>query len=76
MKLGGFRPPVVSGDTHKDVFWASLAYSTNTSKYRSSSNTPVSINSYSNSSRERLRFVFDKVSIWESTLGVLYKYFM
>ena len=35
----------------------SLAYSTNTSKYRSSSNAPVSSSSYSNSSRDRPRFV-------------------
>ena len=35
----------------------SFAYSTNTSKYRSSSKAPVSSSSYSNSSRDRPRFV-------------------
>ena len=48
-----------------------LAYSTNTSKYRSSSNSPVSSSSYSNSSRVRWPFVSTEVPIREGPLRVL-----
>ena len=49
----------------------SFAYSTNTSKYRSSSNTPVSSSSYSNSSRDRLRVGLDQVPVGILPLRVL-----
>src|SRR5215813_13762932 len=53
----------VSGPRFQMLIWMRissgdcLAYSTKTSKYRSSSTTPVLINSYSNSSLLRLRLV-------------------
>src|SRR5215472_14142356 len=55
---------------------SALAYSTNTSKYLSSSKMPVSSNSYSNSSRERCRFVCTSSLYGYSPCGYLYRYFM
>ncbi len=49
----------------------SLAYSRKTSKYRSSSKTPVSRSSYSSSSFVRLRFVSSEVPVGELALRVL-----
>ena len=48
-----------------------LAYSTKTSKYRSSSKIPVSISSYSSSSLDRLRFVSTRSAVGVLPLRVL-----
>src|SRR5215467_1919477 len=53
-----------------------LAYSTKTSKYRSSSNMPVSMSSYSGSRRLRPLLVFIRSTYGNSRCGYLYKYFM
>ena len=50
---------------------AAFAYSTKTSKYRSSLNTPVSISSYSSSVRPRRAFVCDQVHVGEGGLRIL-----
>ena len=54
---------------------APLAYSTNTSKYRSSLKTPVSSSSYSISWRERWPFVRDKIAVGIRRLRVLVEIF-
>ena len=60
-RVGSTSSAAGSGPRLHTVIWMrmscgeALAYSTNTSKYRSGSKTPVSSNSYSNSTRLRRR---------------------